>query len=329
MKFPKTIVLIASLLVIASTTGLTAAPKGGDDAKSFILMEGADFWTLKGDRMEWVEKLSLAQTVEASSSTAKGKYKSSKDTVDREYNLVKVELDSGKSGYVIEYFVARDAIMGVVTQDLATLYSDARDAAVLQTILPVSNIVALWPVSGKPDFYKVAGWEEVKGFSFKDRFVSTSDVSVQETDINVALLLKAMAGMKKPEQKKKILNTIDTKYPNSAFTGLVESARQNIDAQPAAAAASTSSTSTSSSSSSVSTQKAVQYWVANAPLNIRKEPNTGAEVVMVLNKGDYCSTSEYTNDSFTVGDKTGRWYKTTQPVIGWAFGAFLEAAAQN
>jgi hypothetical protein len=328
MKFPKTIILIAFLLILAPVL-LSAAPKAGNNTQSFILMEGADFWTLKGDRMEWVEKLSLAQTVEASSSTTKGKYKSSKDNVDREYNLVKVELDSGKNGYVIEYYVARDAIMGVVTQDLATLYSDARDAAVLQTILPVSNIVALWPVNGKPDFYKVAGWEEVKGFSIKDRFVSSSDVSVQETDINVALLLKAMAGMKKPEQKKKILSTIDTKYPNSAFTGLVESARQNIDAQPAPAAASSGSTTSSSSSSSASTQKAVQYWVANAPLNIRKEPNTGAEVVIVLNKGDYCSTSEYTNDSFTVGDKTGRWYKTTQPVIGWAFGAFLEAAAQN
>jgi hypothetical protein len=304
------LVAIAALLVPAS---LAAAPKASGNTQSFILKEGAGFWTLKGDKMEWAEYLSLGQTIDTNGATAKGKYK------DQEYDLIKVVLDSGKSGYVIDFFVAKDAIMGVVTSDLATLYSEARDAAVLQTILPVTNIVALWPVSGKPDFYKIAGWEEVKGFSFKDKFIGSSDVSVQDQDINVALLLKAMAGMKKPEQKKKILNTIDTKYSNSAFAAQVEKARQALEnPSPAADAA-----------SAIQTTKAAQYWVASAALNIRKDPSTSADVVAVLNKGDSCSTSEYSNDIVTVGEKSGRWYKTIKPAAGWVFGAFLEAASQN
>lgn len=313
-KLGKTIIFIAIAAILAPAA-LAAAPKGSSNTQSFILREGADFWTLKGDKMEWVEKLSLGQTIDTNGATAKGKYK------DQEYSLVKVELDTGKSGYVIDFYVAKDAIMGVVTSDLATLYSDARDAAVLQTILPVGNIVALWPVSGKPDFYKIAGWEEVKNYSFKDKFVGASDVSIEDRDINVALLLKAMAGMKKPEQKKKILNTIDAKYANSAFAAQVEKARQAIDnPQPEAAAP---------APSALQTTKAVQYWVATDALNIRKDPSTSAEVVAVLAKGDSCTTSEYSNDAVAVGDKSGRWYKTAKPAVGWVFGAFLQAAAQN
>lgn len=315
--------MTAIVLALALASPLSAAP--ASKTQSFILKEGADFWTMKGDKMEWVETLGLGQTLDASASPAKGKYKG-KDGIEREYNLVKVELDSGKAGYVIEYYVARDAIMGVVTTDLATLYNDARDTAVSQTIIPPANIVALWPVSGKPDFYKAAGWEEQKGYAFKDKYLAASDVSVDERDINVALLLKAMAGMKKIEQKKKILSTIDSKYPNSAFEAQVEKARDDMNAPaPAPASSSTSA----APSTTMATLKAVQYWVASAALNIRKEPNTGAEVVMVLDKGDTCATSEYSNEVFTVGDKSGRWYRTSQPVQGWVFGAFLEPAPKN
>jgi hypothetical protein len=311
-KIIRTILWVAIAALLAPVS-LAAAPKAVSNAKSFILKEGADLWSLKGDKMEWVEKLSLGQSV-VIGGASKGKYK------DQEYSLAKVELDSGKSGYVIETYVAKDATMGVVTSDLATLYSEARDAAVLQTILPVGNVVALWPVNGNADFYKIAGWEDVKNFAFKDRFIGAADVSVQDRDINAALLLKAMAGMKRPEQRKKILNTIDNKYANSAFAAQVEKARQAIDSpQPAADPA----------SSGAQTTRADESWVAIDTLNIRKEPSVTADIIAVLGKGDACSTSEYANDVVTVGGKSGRWYKTVQPTAGWVFGAFLKATAPN
>lgn len=315
MKFPKTFLLILLVLGLMASTDLSAAPAGG--LKTFVIKAETSFWTLKGMDMVWVENLGLAQEVQASKATAKGKYQGV------EYTLAKVKLDSGKDGYVIDGFLARNALIGAVTSDLGSLYKDARDAAVTEIILPVATVVALWPVPGKPDFYQIAAYDETRKIVHKDRFISAADVSVKEKDVNVALLLKAMTAMKKWEQKQKILSTIDAKYQGNAFAALVEAARQGVASGDTGIAAVPASGSPAGGPGP-STQKSVQYWSATAPLNIRREPNTQSEVVAVLEKGDFCSTSEYTAETFTVGDKTSRWYKTVQPAVGWAFGAFLE-----
>ncbi len=321
----KKILSTATLIVLSGLAALSFAQ--GAKTQTFNMRPNADFWSLKGSEMTWVDKLTVGQAMKAGKSGEKGKYKGT------EYSLIRVTLESDKEGWIIDTNLAQDAYMGVVSSDLCTLYSEARDAAVLADILPLTNIVALWPVQGKSDFYKLSAYDEVAGKWHRNRYVLSSDVSIREQDVNTALLLKALTDLPKLEQKKKILATIESKYPNTVFGSIVAQKRAELESGaslpapsqgPKASTAPVSSGSSGSSgSANIATTVENNFFVATAPVNIRKSPNVNAEVVQVLQKDESCYATERSKEQFTIGDKTGYWYKLSLPAEGWVFGAFL------
>ncbi len=302
----KTIALIALLaLVCASALSAQAVLKG----KAVVIQKTAEFWEMKdGKNMTYVETLTRGQELDLERGTSEGAYKGKK------YNLQKVSLD-GKQGWVIETLIAKEPILGVVSAELATLYSQPRDTAVLSTVLPVGNVVALWPVTGKPDFYMITAYEGDTWTLYKEKYILSSDVSVRSQDVSVVLLVGAAAGMPKKEQKKKILETIRTKYSDTAMTALVEKLRAEVEGDAASVNISLEG---DTGVSYVDTLKALK------PVNVRETPSTSAKVVKVIEAGELMEASSRSAETSTIGSDTDYWYFITSPVRGWVFGAFVE-----
>lgn len=307
-----------SLIAVLACLSVALWGQSPMKGKAFVIRATADLYTLKDGAMTWVEALSQGDVMDLSKGTDKGKFKGT------EYVLAKVKLESGKEGYVIDSLVAREAIMGAVTSDLATLYSQPRDASILSSILPVGNLVALWPVDGKPDFYMVSAFDSATGTFYKEKYILAADVTANQADVNVILLLKAAAKMPKKEQKQKILKTIETKYPATAFASLVDAFRNEIAGNDAAAPAAPTTAPQAAATAAVATVGTFGTYSATKPLNVRAKPSVDGAVVLVMKEGDKCVVSERTVEKYAVNDQSDYWYKISSPVEGWVFGAFIK-----
>jgi hypothetical protein len=222
------------------------------------------------------------------------------------YSLLMVGLESGVEGWVIESLVAREPMLGAIVSSTANLYSQPRDAAVLSALLPLGTFAAVWPVEGKPDFWLVAASVKSAGALSRDRYVRASDVSVRSSDVTMALLLFTAEAMTEESQKKKLLETIDKKYADTALSALVENLRRALT--PAEALA---------------TEKVSGSFTAQSRLNLRDRPSIAAKVVTLLKEKDVVVVDARTADKATVGPDTDYWYHVASPLQGWAFGAFL------
>jgi len=304
MKKKTIVVAIVFLcLLLALPVSAQAALKG----KAVVIRKTADFWTLKdGKTMVWVESLSLGQELDLLKGAAKGVYKGN------EYSLIKVKNDAGNEGYVIEALVAKEPILGVVSSDNATLYSQPRDTAISPTVLPVGNFVALWPVSGKSDFFQVTAYLGHDGAIQKDKYVLSADVSVRSQDVNVRLLLNAAASMPKKEQKKKVLETIRAKYSDTILAALVDELRVEVGGDAAAPEAAQATIAVSGS------------YRALKPINVRDRASTKGAIVKVLEADEVMDVVARTTDTETIGSDTDFWYEISSPARGWVFGAFIE-----
>jgi hypothetical protein len=293
----KRIVTIGIFALLAALAGAQA--KG----TSFIIKDGASLWSLKGKAMTWVASLPIGEPlVSVAKGTSGGTYK------DAEYNLAKVKTENGDEGYVIDDFVARDAMgLAVVTNSLATLYSQARDSSVLATIVPRMNVIAVWAVPGKSDFMLVAGYAADTGLSFSEKFLLTSDISVNEKDVNTALLLQAIKEQKKKEQKQKTLQIINQKYAGSAFGATVGELKAALDTE------------------SLVTEEFASVLTATDTVNIRDIPSVYGTVVVAVKKGEKVTGTVRTSAEYTVSELKGRWVKVSLPKEGWVFDAYFTA----
>lgn len=268
---------------------------------SFIIRGGVGFYTQSGDAMKWKDSLGIGQPVQVSGGVVKSKVE--KD--NSEYSFLPVSLESGSNGYVIEQYVAVEATLGAVTSDLATLYKQAKETAVLATVVPVMNIVATFPVEGKPDFYRIVGYDAASGERYADRFMAASDVSVRGDDVNAALLMSAIKTVAKKEQKRKLLSTIQNKYPASAFSGKVQELQIALEPEK------------------MGTSPLSGDYVATADGTIRDIPSVFGASVKKLAKGDSVSVVEATTEKFTIGEDTAPWIRVSKPAEGWVFGSVV------
>jgi hypothetical protein len=296
----KNLVVLSVFILLAAT--LCAADKGA----SFIIKD-ASLWTLKGKTMVWKSSLSLGQElISVSKGTSKGLYE------NHEYDLVKVKTDTKNEGYVIESLVARNARgLAAVSTNLGTLYSAARDAAVTSTILPQMNVVAVWDVEGKPDFYEVKGYNLDNGYYIADKYMLTSDLSLNASDINVSILLQAIKAQKKKEQKQKTLQIISQKYSDSVFIGTAEELALALDPD------------------SLPVADISEVFSTTTDVYIRDIPSIYGAIVKLAKEGTKVTAIKRTSASFTVGDKTAHWVKVSGPVQGWIFEAYLVSEGQS
>lgn len=271
--------------------------------QSYIIKDGASLWSLKGKNMTWEASLPLGQPLlSVSKGITQGVYK------DVDYELVKVKTDNNEEGYIIESLVARDAKgLAVVTNTLATLYSQARDTAVLSTIVPRMNIIAVWDVPGKADYIKVAGYAIDTGNSISEKFLLTSDISLNEKDINTALLLQAIKSQKKKEQKQKTAQIINQKYPGSVFSSTVSELKAALDTE------------------TLSTEDYSAILNATDTVNIRDIPSIYGSVIVAIKKGEKVTGVKRSTTEVFINELKGRWVNVSTPKEGWVFDAWFTA----
>ncbi len=291
--------LFAIVACALAMCALSAADKG----TSFIIKDGTSLWSLKGKTMTWVSSQSIgSQLVSAANGTVKGTYK------DAEYDLVKVKTDANEEGYVFESSIARNAKgLAVVTNTLATVYSQPKDTSVLSTIIPLMNIIAVWEVPGKPDFLQFSCYAGDTGTYISEKYILASDISQGDSDVNTALLLQAIKAQPKKEQKQKTLQILVKKYPVSSFSALVAELNAAFTPQ------------------NIPSEEFNASLTASDTVNIRDIPSVYGSVIVALKKGDKITSVLKTIASYTIGDKTGKWLKISAPKEGWVFDAYFTA----
>jgi hypothetical protein len=268
---------------------------------SFIIRTGAGLYEKGDDGLKWKDSLGIGQSVQVTGGSSKAKIEKN------EYEVLPVTLESGSEGYVIAQYVAADATLGAVVSDLATLYKRPKDTAVLATIVPIMTIVATYPAEGGSDFYKIVGYDSATGERYADRYLAASDVSVQGSDVNAALLMFAIKGVSKKEQKRKLINTILTKYPASAFSGKVQELQIALEPEK------------------MGTVPMAGEYVATESGTIRDIPSVFGASVKKLAKDDAVTAVEATTEKFTIGEESAPWVRVSAPAAGWVFGQILAA----
>ncbi|MBL8021174.1 MAG: SH3 domain-containing protein [Leptospirales bacterium] len=70
-----------------------------------------------------------------------------------------------------------------------------------------------------------------------------------------------------------------------------------------------------------------QYVMAAGGLNMRNEPNVGAQVVLLIPENAEVTVLERTGEEVEIGGKRGKWTKVSfGSQRGWVFGGFLAAS---
>jgi hypothetical protein len=70
----------------------------------------------------------------------------------------------------------------------------------------------------------------------------------------------------------------------------------------------------------------ISGYINDNNVRIRNSPNTSSEILGQLNMGDYVTVIDTSSERVTVNNYDDYWYKvvTTDNIIGWIFGAYIE-----
>jgi hypothetical protein len=286
--------------LVEGVQGIAGPVAGGKAA--YVIRTGAAFWSLADGKLKWEESLQLGTEISVTGPAVKA------SSEGKEYSVLPVKLDTGKDGYIIDSQIGEGDSLAVVTSDLATLYKQPKDTAIMSVILPKMNVVVVTNDSANPEFLKFAGIHSESYARYDQYYVLASDVSTAVDDVNTALLLDAARSMKKKEQRQKLVGTITSKYPASVFTGVVQEYQIALD--PA----------------SMGTEAVGSAYTSKGAGIVRDIPSVFGAEVKRLKAGDAADVAEWTTESFTIGEDTARWFRISSPVEGWIFGAALEPA---
>lgn len=267
----------------------------GPVTSAFIIRGVAGFWSLKDGAMKWEENLSIGQELRISGQTVKGSYET------RSYDILPVELEEGKSGYVIANQAAVDCSLGVVTSTLASVYKSPKDVAITETILPPLNIVGLRQVGENPDFYQFTGYGLGNQRLYTDMYLAAADVSTSPDDVNAAILLNAIKEKKKIEQKQKLVATLKKKYSTSAFAPIIQEIELALEPEKLGLE--------DAGSTMECSQESVVFDIPSV---------YGVELGRVK-AGESAQAEKRSSSLYKVDGKDGFWVKIGAPISGWVF----------
>jgi len=181
--------------------------------EAYVLIHDLAMWKEEGGLLKWVMNLSVADRVKLSDQS--GKFKTEGSDTERDY--VKV-VYGDKEGWVRPIFLAAKATLGVVITEKAKIYSEPRDIKVTSKFLSGKTLVAVFNEGGEGDFFKVAAYDYSQKTLFTDNtFISKSDITMQDADINAITLYIAASQAKTPELKLNLLSMAVEKYRDSFF----------------------------------------------------------------------------------------------------------------
>lgn len=282
----------------------TAAPSQAllaDEKSGFMIRSGMGLYAIADGTAKWAseplllgEKLAL--TGQASKATLDGK----------ERDFIEVKRDSGKAGWAWPEYLVSNALLAVVGNDDAIVYTEPKNTAATARSIPKMSVLVVHAETNGQPYLKVTSYNP--GAFLKGVYVRSEGISTKPDDVQSVILLQLAAAAKDPKQKQALLTSAAKDYPGSAFITQVEDAIAALTAPTDIRA----------------TEKFFATMISIADkVNVRDAPDeTTGKSIGQLSMGQKVEVEEQTTESYTVNGQTAPWYKVNEPA-GWVFGALL------
>jgi len=282
----------------------------------FVLRVDSAFYTLEkdtgseADRTKWAASMTLGEKVsvgEIRRLTFHG------DGVV--YDFVEVRRDNGSVGFGWALQVAKGGSLAVVVDEKTNLFRSPRAVDVSGTIIPSRTLVVYYPETERDGFVEIRAYDPISQTYIRtnNNNIRLTSLSRRDADIQSAILLQTALTLKdtgtEKNRKDALLEMAIRDYPDSLFSAEI----QKI-ANPAPAA-------------SIETEAATMplMFVIDNNVNVRALPDpVNGRVVGQLSEGESVTVIEQTVAESVINGQSARWYRITEPLEGWVFGAFVK-----
>jgi hypothetical protein len=275
----------------------------------------------QADVTKWIDSIPLGEKVEVLAPARKATFHVDKSVND----FVKVRWDTGseiKEGYVFALQIAIGADLAVVTSERANIFRRPNTLDVTSNILAYKTVVGYYPDTEKDKFVEFKAYDPVRR-AYYSHFIQTSSLSSKESDIRASIFLQSaqVLDVKETVRREAILNRALSDYPDSLFATEIRELLYPGSTTPAVATVPVSAAPPAAALQTMTSSEQFLY-VNDNNVNVRENPN--GNVVQQLSRGDEVTVSEETVNTYTINNQTSKWYRITEPVEGWVFGAFLQ-----
>ena len=148
----------------------------------------------------------------------------------RERDYLHVRRDSGTEGWARADQVVSRAILAVVAEDEAVIYSAEANSAATTESIPRMTIVAIHSESAGMPFIHVTGFDPVARIMLRGVILRNEGISAKPADVQAAILLQLAAASRVPRQQKAFLTSAIKDYPDSFFMADLQAALQALTA---------------------------------------------------------------------------------------------------
>jgi hypothetical protein len=295
--------------------GEPAAPaKPGE--YGYILRVNSGFYVIdsdtgsEADKSRWAASLSLGERV------ITGENRRATYTNGTVQDYVEIRRENGSEGLALAIQTAVGGRLAVVVDEKANLFKSPKAIDVTGTILSRRTVVVYYPETENSGFVQIRAYDPKTQIYIRqdtNSFIRATSLSRKDSDIQSSILMQTAeplgnTGAEKV-RKDALLESALLDYPDSVFSAEIMAL-----ANPNAV-------------SVIKTETAASpFMIANdANVNVRDLPDPVAgKVIGRLSNGDEVTVSEQTAAEFVVDGQSARWYRITEPVEGWVFGAFLD-----
>jgi hypothetical protein len=192
-----------------------AAPLASNSA--VLLVNGAALYEDTNKVLKALDYLALGDILTLMNKT--GTFSENK----KDQDFTRIKAPNGKEGWVRTQFIATKATLAIVKADKAVIYSEPRDVKLTSRFISGMTLVAVLQDGSTSTFAKVQGYDAAQGRLFTDAtFVSTSDLTVSDNDVNAGILYDVAAVTKDPVLKKNLLTVAMRKYSGSIFLDKIQ-----------------------------------------------------------------------------------------------------------
>jgi hypothetical protein len=270
------------------------------------------------DVTKWMDSIPLGEKVEVLAPARKATFHGDKTVND----FVKIRRNTGrdiKEGYVFALQLAIGADLAVVTSERANIFRTPNTLDVTSNILSYKTVLGYYPATEKDKFVEFKAYDPVRR-AYYSNFIQTSSLSSKESDIQASILLQSAQALdaKETVRREYLLNAALSDYPDSFFATEIRELLYPGSTTPAVGVP----VSASPAALQTMTSSEQFLYVNDNNVNVRETPN--GNVVQQLSRGDEVTISEETVSTYTINSQTSKWYRITEPVEGWVFGAFLQ-----
>jgi hypothetical protein len=278
---------------------------------AYALRVDTDFFTMtedtgaKTDVIKWKGVIPLGEKVFLLGPLREATYNG------KVYECYKINWDGGEKPerYVWANRFAVGGALAVVVADEANVYKTAQNLTAQNFVLPHKLVVVYFPETEKDTFVKFTAYDAAVQIT-RTGFVKTSAISKSAEDVQSSILLQTALNLSAKEsiRKEALLNAAINDFPQSAFFSEIEEA---LNPPP--------------EKREVQTSSGI-FTVNDDNVNVRNLPDEkNGALVGQLPKGEEVTVAEETVKTYTIGEKTNKWYHITAPMDGWIFGSFLES----